>query len=158
PSRKRFVGSTTRWVRTRAAGSTTTRFSFPQIPSLHLTAAPIVYWVVSLIFALLGGRPSVAEPASAEALGVGSLELRLDAEAGARVTPGMPVRASLVLSSIVASSLGVAALSGCGTSTSTNGVSAKRPAEALAAAKAAADAASSVHVSGSAVAGGSPIT
>jgi hypothetical protein len=70
----------------------------------------------------------------------------------------MPVRASLVLSSIVASSLGVAALSGCGTSASTNGISAKQPAEALAAAKAAAGAASSVHVSGSAVAGGLPIT
>jgi hypothetical protein len=70
----------------------------------------------------------------------------------------MSVRASSVLSAIAASWLGVATLSGCGNSASTNGISAKRPAEALAVAKAAADAASSVHVSGSAVAGGSPIT
>jgi hypothetical protein len=70
----------------------------------------------------------------------------------------MPVRPGSVLSWIVALSLGVATLSGCGTSASTNGITAKQPAEALAAARAAANAASSVHVSGSAVAGGSPIT
>jgi hypothetical protein len=86
------------------------------------------------------------------------VELRLDPEARARVSLGMRVQAISVVSSIIALPLAVAALTGCGSAASTNGITAKQPAEALAAAKAAADAASSVHVSGSAVAGGSPIT
>jgi hypothetical protein len=50
------------------------------------------------------------------------------------------------------------ALAGCGSSSSGNGVAAKTPDEIVAAAKVAADAARSVHVSGSIVSGGSPIT
>jgi hypothetical protein len=53
--------------------------------------------------------------------------------------------------------LAVAALGGCGGS-SGNGVASKSPTEIVAAAKAAADGASAVHVSGSTVTGGSPIT
>jgi hypothetical protein len=50
-------------------------------------------------------------------------------------------------------------LAGCGSSSSAgNGVASKTPAEIVAAAKAAADGASSVHVSGSIVSAGSPIT
>ncbi|MGH2854876.1 MAG: hypothetical protein ACRDLF_11880 [Solirubrobacteraceae bacterium] len=53
------------------------------------------------------------------------------------------------------------ALAGCGDSSSSssgNGVASKSPAEIVAAARAAADGASSVHVSGSSVTGGTPIT
>jgi hypothetical protein len=50
------------------------------------------------------------------------------------------------------------ALAGCGSSSSGNGLAAKTPTEILAATKAAADAATSVHVSGSVVAGTVPIT
>jgi hypothetical protein len=53
--------------------------------------------------------------------------------------------------------LAVAALGGCGGS-SGNGVASKSPTEIVAAAKAAAGSASAVHVSGSTVTGGSPIT
>ena len=53
--------------------------------------------------------------------------------------------------------LAVAALGGCGGS-SGNGLASKSPTEIVAAAKAAADGASAVHVSGSTVTGGSPIT
>jgi hypothetical protein len=70
----------------------------------------------------------------------------------------MPVRPSSLLSSIGALALAFATLTGCGSSARTNGITAKQPSEALAAAKAAAYTASSVHVSGSAVVGGSPIT
>jgi hypothetical protein len=52
----------------------------------------------------------------------------------------------------------LAAVGGCGSSSSGNGVAAKSPAEIVAASKAAADGASSVHVSGSSVTGGTPIT
>ncbi len=52
--------------------------------------------------------------------------------------------------------LAVSALGGCGGS-SGNGVASKSPTEILAAAKAAADSASAVHVSGSSVTGGTPI-
>jgi hypothetical protein len=53
----------------------------------------------------------------------------------------------------------VALLAGCGGgSSSGNGVADKSPAEVLAATKAAAESASSVHVSGSLVSGGTPIT
>jgi hypothetical protein len=52
----------------------------------------------------------------------------------------------------------VAALAGCGGSDSSgNGVAAKSPAQILAASKAAADGASSVHVSGSVVSAGTPL-
>jgi hypothetical protein len=54
--------------------------------------------------------------------------------------------------------LAVTMLAGCGASSAGNGVAAKAPAEIVAAAKVAGDAASSVHVSGSIVSGGSPIT
>jgi hypothetical protein len=57
--------------------------------------------------------------------------------------------------------LAVAALAGCGSSSSGssgNGVASKSPAEIVAAARAAADGASSVHVSGSTTTGGTPIT
>jgi hypothetical protein len=53
--------------------------------------------------------------------------------------------------------LAVAALGGCGGS-SGNGVASKSPTEIVAAAKTAVDGASAVHVSGSTVTGGSPIT
>lgn len=53
--------------------------------------------------------------------------------------------------------LAVAALSGCGGS-SGNGLASKSPTEIVAAAKTAVDGASAVHVSGSTVTGGSPIT
>jgi hypothetical protein len=53
----------------------------------------------------------------------------------------------------------VAALAGCGGSSSSgNGVAAKSPNEILAATKVASDAANTVHVSGSIVSGGTPIT
>jgi len=52
----------------------------------------------------------------------------------------------------------VAALAGCGGASSGNGVAAKGPSEILASAKVLADTASSVHVSGSIVSGGSPLT
>lgn len=52
----------------------------------------------------------------------------------------------------------LAALSGCGGGSSGNGVASKSPAEILAAAKAAADSASSVRVAGSTVTGGTPIS
>jgi hypothetical protein len=51
-----------------------------------------------------------------------------------------------------------ALLAGCGGSSSGNGVAAKSPNEILAATKVASDAASTVHVSGSIVSGGTPIT
>jgi hypothetical protein len=49
-------------------------------------------------------------------------------------------------------------LGACGSSSSGNGVAAKAPTDIVAATKVAADAATSVHVSGSIVSGGSPIT
>jgi len=51
-----------------------------------------------------------------------------------------------------------AALGGCGGSSSGNGIAAKTPAAIVAATKAAADSASSAHVAGSIVSGGSPVT
>ena len=51
-----------------------------------------------------------------------------------------------------------AVLGGCGSSSSGNGVAAKAPAEIVAASKLAADAANSVHVSGTIVSGRAPIT
>jgi hypothetical protein len=51
-----------------------------------------------------------------------------------------------------------AALAACGSSSTGDGIAAKAPAEIVAAAEVAADTASSVHVSGSIVSGGSPIT
>jgi hypothetical protein len=49
-------------------------------------------------------------------------------------------------------------LAGCGSSTSGNGVAAKSPGEIVASAEAVAEAATSVHVSGSIVSAGAPIT
>jgi hypothetical protein len=54
--------------------------------------------------------------------------------------------------------IAVVALTGCGGAATVNGVAAKPPADVVAAAKAAADAANSVHVSGSLVSNGSPVT
>ena len=54
--------------------------------------------------------------------------------------------------------LALAALAGCGGSSSGNGVASKSPTEIIAAAKTAADGASAVHVSGSTVSAGTPIT
>jgi hypothetical protein len=54
--------------------------------------------------------------------------------------------------------LAAAAIAGCGGSSGGNGVTAKTPTEILAGAKVLADKASSVHVSGSILSGGSPIT
>jgi hypothetical protein len=51
----------------------------------------------------------------------------------------------------------VTAIAGCGGGGSGNGLASKSPAEIVAAAKAAADGASAVHVSGSTVTGGAPI-
>jgi hypothetical protein len=67
----------------------------------------------------------------------------------------MSLRRALLPPLAVCSTL--VALAGCGGS-SGNGVAGKSPAEILAATKAATDAASSVHVSGSIVSGSSPIT
>jgi len=58
----------------------------------------------------------------------------------------------------VAVLLAVTTLTGCGGASTANGVAAKAPAEIVAAARAAGDAANSVHLSGSIVSGGSPIT
>jgi hypothetical protein len=71
------------------------------------------------------------------------------------------LRLRLPLPAVTALVLVAALLGGCGSSGSTsssNGIAAKTPAEILTAAKAAADSASSVHVSGSIVSGSSPIT
>jgi hypothetical protein len=54
--------------------------------------------------------------------------------------------------------LGLGLAGGCGSSSSGNGVAAKSPSEIVAATKAAADAATAAHVSGSIVSNGSPIT
>jgi hypothetical protein len=54
--------------------------------------------------------------------------------------------------------LAAAVSGGCGSGSSGNGVASKTPTEIVAATKAAADSASSVHVSGSIVSGGTPIT
>jgi len=62
--------------------------------------------------------------------------------------------AGLVLGPVLLSGI----LAGCGGSSSGNGVAGKAPTDIVAAAKVAADAANSVHVSGSIVSGGSPIT
>jgi hypothetical protein len=70
----------------------------------------------------------------------------------------MRPRLSLLAAPALALALLAAPLAGCGSSTSGNGVAAKSPTEILAAAKGAADAASSVHVSGSIVNAGRPIT
>jgi hypothetical protein len=69
----------------------------------------------------------------------------------------MAARRSSLLAALLALVL-VAALAGCGGGSSGNGIAEKSPAEILASTKAAADAAKSVHVSGSLVTGGTPIT
>ena len=70
----------------------------------------------------------------------------------------MPARPSPSARAAVALGLLGAVLGGCGGSSSGNGIAAKTPNEIVAASKAAADAATSAHVSGSIVSGGSPIT
>ncbi len=69
----------------------------------------------------------------------------------------MAARRSSLLAALLALVL-AAALAGCGGGSSGNGIAEKSPAEILASTKAAADAAKSVHVSGSLVTGGTPIT
>jgi hypothetical protein len=74
----------------------------------------------------------------------------------------LPLRPRPLLAVIVAIAVALVALvlAGCGGSgdSSSNGIASKTPTEILAAATAAANSASSVHVSGSIVSGGSPIT
>lgn len=75
----------------------------------------------------------------------------------------MPVlvrlRPSTLAGPLLALALIAAGLSGCGSSSSSgNGVAAKSPSEIVSAARAAADSASSVHVNGSIVNAGAPIT
>jgi hypothetical protein len=70
----------------------------------------------------------------------------------------MPRRLSSAGSRVPVFLLVLMALAGCGSSPAGNGVAAKSPSEIVAAAKAAADAARSVHVAGSIVSSGSPIT
>jgi hypothetical protein len=71
----------------------------------------------------------------------------------------MPVRLLPLLSSGVVPLIAAGALTGCGGGAATaNGVATKPAAEVVADAKAAADAATSVHVSGSLVSNGSPVT
>jgi hypothetical protein len=79
--------------------------------------------------------------------------VRVRAAMGLRL--GSP--AALLWSVLLAGAAG-GAVQGCGSSSSGNGVAAKSPAEIVAASRAAADAASSVHVSGSIVSSGSPLT
>jgi hypothetical protein len=68
------------------------------------------------------------------------------------------LRLALPFPASIALVLAAAVLGACGGSSAGNGVAAKAPAEVVAAAKVAGDSASSVHVSGSIVSGGSPIT
>jgi len=70
----------------------------------------------------------------------------------------MRARLSLLAGPAIGTVLLAGLLAGCGSSSSGNGIAAKSPTDIVAAAKVAADAASSVHVSGSIVSGGSPIT
>jgi hypothetical protein len=69
-------------------------------------------------------------------------------------------RRAKLLAPVLASLAVLAVLAGCGGSSSSsgNGVADKSPTEIVAATKAAADSANSVHVSGSLVSGGTPIT
>jgi hypothetical protein len=67
------------------------------------------------------------------------------------VRPRLPILAGSLLG------LAVALLTGCGSSSSGNGIASKSPVEIVAAAQKAADGASSVHVSGSIVNGTTPI-
>ena len=70
----------------------------------------------------------------------------------------MRLRLSLTAAPLLGLALFATAFAGCGSSSSGNGVAAKTPTEILAATKVAADAATSVHVSGSIVSSGAPIT
>jgi hypothetical protein len=74
--------------------------------------------------------------------------------------PSIVVRGRRSSSLVAGLALAALALAGCGSSSdsSDNGVAAKSPAQIVAAAKSAADKASSVHVSGSLVSGGVPLT
>jgi hypothetical protein len=78
-----------------------------------------------------------------------------------RLSLSLPPRPRPLLAVFAALALVVLALAGCGGSggsSSGNGIASKTPAQILSAATAAADSASSVHVTGSIVSGGSPIT
>jgi hypothetical protein len=68
------------------------------------------------------------------------------------------LRLRLPAPAVAALALVAVLLAGCGGSSAGNGIAAKTPTQILAAATAAADSASSVHVTGSIVSGGSPIT
>jgi hypothetical protein len=70
----------------------------------------------------------------------------------------MPARPSLLAAPALGLVLLSSALAGCGSSSSGNGIAAKTPTQILAATRTAADLATSVHVAGSIVAGGVPIT
>jgi hypothetical protein len=74
--------------------------------------------------------------------------------------PPHPRRSLLAFAALALLTAIAVLLAGCGDSgsSSSNGIASKTPTEILAAAKAAANSASSVHVSGSIVSGGSPIT
>jgi hypothetical protein len=69
-----------------------------------------------------------------------------------------PQLAAIALIAVVLAAIALAGCGGSGSSSSSNGVASKTPAEILTAATAAANSANSVHVSGSIVSGGSPIT
>jgi hypothetical protein len=70
----------------------------------------------------------------------------------------MRARTISATATLVGLALLPAAVTGCGGSSKGNGIAAKSPAEIVAAAKVLADKATSVHVSGSLLSGGSPIT
>ncbi len=70
----------------------------------------------------------------------------------------MRPRLQRVVGPLLGLALLASAIAGCGSSSQGNGVASKAPSEILAEAKALADAASSVHVSGSIVSAGTPIT
>jgi hypothetical protein len=90
--------------------------------------------------------------------GVGASEARPGTQGPAKVCAQMPRWLLSFASSAVAVLLAVTTLTGCGGASTANGVATKAPAEIVAAAREAADAANSVHVSGSIVSAGSPIT
>ncbi len=102
---------------------------------------------------------SVAQPTAV----VARVEIRsardASAQGGSTASSGIvPARMRLPFTAAPAIVLAVFALSACGSTSSGNGVAAKTPAEIVVASKAAADSAQSVHLSGSIVSEGKPIT
>src|ERR1700689_691991 len=77
PGSRRCFGSTTRWVTASATGSTITRVTSPQAPSLQLASAPIVNCAVPamvflFLFVLSGADGMPGAPAAlAAAIGAG---------------------------------------------------------------------------------------